>query len=40
MIVAKERRLNEIIFIVSQVAIPTVQRQGKGSEDDGCEEDG
>jgi hypothetical protein len=36
----KGTRLNKVIFIVSQVAIPAIQRQGKGGEDDDYEEDG
>jgi len=36
----KDPRLNKVIFIVSQVAIPTVERHSKGGEDDDYEEDG
>jgi len=36
----EECRLNEVIFIISQVAIPTIQRDSKGGEDDGCEGEG
>ena len=36
----KDRRLNKVIVIISQVAIPAIQRYSKGGEDDDYEEEG